>query len=655
MIKDPVDDLSSTSALRFPKPVDHKHRADIDGLRGLAVLAVVIFHAFPTHLTGGFLGVDVFFVLSGYLITSIIYLQLELGRFSFFRFYGRRIRRIFPSLITVLIGCYAIGWRILIPEDYKTLGAHMTAGAGFLSNFLLWTESGYFDVPSSQKPLLHLWSLAIEEQFYILWPFILFISRKMKLNLLLLSVGLTLASFTLNVMRVKENTIQTFYWPTSRAWELTIGACLLFSSKHIPRFFANLESHQSRFFTFVTCFGDPRSTFNILSQFTSIGGALLVVLPMYFLSKSIVFPGWWALAPTLGTSLVIWSGPAAWINRCILSSRFLVALGLISYPLYLWHWPLLVFMSIVVEQPTVGNMRVIIIVMSIILAWITYAFIENPLRFGGHGAAKCFILCVSMVAIGTIGYQTYRMDGLSFRFPTILRDLLHSKQQSKSAYPNVSCGLDFHQDESNFGQCMTNVGKPASKKIMLWGDSFAGHLLPGIKNTKSNFRITHLTIAGCPPILGTEALFNPKCNQINDYVMKRIVHEKPNIVLLAARWTKCDWTKITSTIVALRKVPVENIYLVGPLPEWQNTLAKCLYGYYIRDPLHRIPERMTYGLFPNIRMLDAAVSGFAAKVAINYISAYRILCNSDGCLTRTGNTSDTLTTLRLRSSDIRRI
>ena len=643
MIKDPVDDLSSTSALRFPKPVDHKHRADIDGLRGLAVLAVVIFHAFPTHLTGGFLGVDVFFVLSGYLITSIIYLQLELGRFSFFRFYGRRIRRIFPSLITVLIGCYAIGWRILIPEDYKTLGAHMTAGAGFLSNFLLWTESGYFDVPSSQKPMLHLWSLAIEEQFYILWPFILFISRKMKLNLLLLSVGLTLASFTLNVMRVKENTIQTFYWPTSRAWELTIGACLLFSSKHIPRFFANLESHQSRFFTFVTCFGDPRSTFNILSQFTSIGGALLVVLPMYFLSKSIVFPGWWALAPTLGTSLVIWSGPAAWINRCILSSRFLVALGLISYPLYLWHWPLLVFMSIVVEQPTVGNMRVIIIVMSIILAWITYAFIENPLRFGGHGAAKCFILCVSMVAIGTIGYQTYRMDGLSVRFPKIVRDLVNFKYHFSEMYKHGVCLLYETHDESSFGQCVINVGRPASTAVILWGDSFAAHLRPGIETGKSDFRITQLTTDGCPPILGAGPSLNPKCNQINDYVMKRIVNEKPNTVLLAARWSDYNWKNITNSIVALKNATVKNICLIGPFPHWKNSLAKCLYSYHKRDPLYRVPERMTYGLIPNIRMFDAALSDFSRKRSIKYISAYKILCNSDGCLTRTGNTSDTLT------------
>ena len=645
MISNPVKDLSSTSALRFTESVDDKHRADIDGLRGLAVLAVVIFHAFPTHLSGGFLGVDVFFVLSGYLITSIIYLQLESGRFNFFLFYGCRIRRIFPSLITVLIGCYAIGWRILLPEDYKKLGAHITAGAGFLSNFLLWTESGYFDAPSSRKPLLHLWSLAIEEQFYILWPFILFISRKIKVNLLLLSVGLTLSSFILNVMRVKENSVQTFYWPTSRAWELTIGACLLFSSKRTTRFFGNLENCQSSFFTFLTCFGDPRSKCNILSQFTSIGGALLVVLPMYFLSRAIVFPGWWALAPTIGTSLVIWSGPAAWVNRFILSSRFLVGLGLISYPLYLWHWPLLVFTSSVTDTQTFENTRVIIVLISIILAWITYAFIENPLRFGSHGAAKCIFLCVSMLAIGTTGYRTYRMDGLSFRFPKIIQDLVNFQYNVPNMYKDGTCSLFHQQDESNFGKCVMNAGQPVSTALILWGDSFAAHLRPGIEEAKSDFRITQLNTHGCPPILGTEATSNPKCNHINHYVMKRIVNEKPNTVVLAARWSYYNWKNITNSIAALKNASVKNIYLVGPVPEWQNSLAKCLYEYYIRDPLHRIPERMTYGLIPGMHKLDATLSDVATKFAINYISPCKIFCNSDGCLTRIGNTSDTITAL----------
>jgi peptidoglycan/LPS O-acetylase OafA/YrhL len=202
------------------------YRPDVDGLRAIAVLSVVIFHAFPTLLTGGFVGVDVFFVISGYLISSIIVKNLESGDLGFVEFYSRRIRRIFPVLILVLLVCLLVGWQVLMADEYAQLGLHIAAGAGFVSNFVLWAESGYFDTASDAKPLLHLWSLGIEEQFYIVWPLLMWSVHKAKIRFGLMVGLVLLVSFAWNVGTVGAQPVSAFYMPYSRVWELVIGALL---------------------------------------------------------------------------------------------------------------------------------------------------------------------------------------------------------------------------------------------------------------------------------------------------------------------------------------------------------------------------------------------------------------------------------------------
>lgn len=193
-----------------------KYRPDIDGLRAVAVLAVVAFHAFPNWARGGFIGVDVFFVISGYLISTIIFKNLDKGTFSFTEFYARRIKRIFPALFLVLIACFAFGWFTLLADEYKQLGKHIAAGAGFISNFTLWNEAGYFDNSAETKPLLHLWSLGIEEQFYIVWPLFLWFAWKRKFSLLTITIVVAVASFVLNVNGIKQDMVATFYSPQTR-------------------------------------------------------------------------------------------------------------------------------------------------------------------------------------------------------------------------------------------------------------------------------------------------------------------------------------------------------------------------------------------------------------------------------------------------------
>jgi peptidoglycan/LPS O-acetylase OafA/YrhL len=231
----------NTMSEKQPHLYHPKYRPDIDGLRAVAVLAVVAFHAFPSWAKGGFIGVDVFFVISGYLISIIIFENLERGTFSFTEFYARRIRRIFPALLLVLIVCLTIGWFTLLADEYKQLGKHTVAGAGFISNFILWNEAGYFDNSAETKPLLHLWSLGVEEQFYIFWPLLLWFAWKHKFSLLTLTILVALASFVLNIKGIKHDMVATFYSPQTRFWELLCGSLLSWITVYKKDVFFNFK------------------------------------------------------------------------------------------------------------------------------------------------------------------------------------------------------------------------------------------------------------------------------------------------------------------------------------------------------------------------------------------------------------------------------
>ncbi|MDQ2994192.1 MAG: acyltransferase, partial [Pseudomonadota bacterium] len=304
--------------------IAHKYRSDIDGLRAVAVLLVVLFHAFPSRVKGGFIGVDIFFVISGYLISTIIFENVRTQRFSFTEFYVRRIKRIFPALILVLGATYIFGWFALFADEYAQLGKHIAGGAGFTSNFMLWKESGYFDNAAETKPLLHLWSLGIEEQFYLLWPLLVFIAWKLRLNLLIVAAILAAASFTINIIGIHRDGVASFYLPQMRFWELMLGSILAGVSP------VSMQSAQAK-----------------LQPYQSAFGVALIIAAALFINKSKHFPGWWALLPTLGAVLIIASSDKAWFNRVVLSHPILVWFGLISFPLYLWHWPLLSLLKIV--------------------------------------------------------------------------------------------------------------------------------------------------------------------------------------------------------------------------------------------------------------------------------------------------------------------
>lgn len=453
-----------------------KYRPDIDGLRAIAVMSVVLFHAFPGRLPGGFTGVDVFFIISGYLISTIIYGSLERNSFSFTEFYARRIKRIFPALLLVLVSCYAFGWFTLFADEFGQLGKHIAGGAGFISNFVLWDESGYFDTTSDIKPLLHLWSLGIEEQFYIFWPFILWAAWKVRINTLVATLIILAASFYLNIINVNAYPTEAFYFPQSRAWELLSGSVLAYLTIH----------------------GYTKYIGMTLRNIMSVAGIALLACGFYFVTNS-GFPGWQAIIPCLGAVLLITAGQQAWLNSKVLSSKPFVWLGLISFPLYLWHWPLLTFPRIIEGGNPSWNVRTLSVVLSIILAWLTFNYIEKPLKANSI-KLKTLILSSIMIVVGGAGLATYMFGGIPDRHVVYKYKEINQQYTSVtdiSLIQNEIClnRYKFEEAKKYFWFCVTN--KNNNPDIVLLGNSYANHLYPGLVKSYPNKTI--LSIGTCDP------------------------------------------------------------------------------------------------------------------------------------------------------------
>ncbi len=454
-----------------------RYRPDIDGLRAVAVMSVVLFHAFPGRLPGGFTGVDVFFIISGYLISTIIYGSLDRNSFSFMEFYARRIKRIFPALLLVLVSCYVFGWFALFGDEFSQLGKHIAGGAAFISNIVLWDESGYFDTTSDIKPLLHLWSLGIEEQFYILWPFILWAAWKIRINTLVATLVILIGSLSINIFNVNSYPAETFYFPQSRAWELLSGSILAYLTIH----------------------GYVKYIGIALRNILSVSGMALLVYGFFF-SKSDGFPGWQAIVPCLGSVMVIMAGHQSWINGKILSSKPFVWLGLISFPLYLWHWPLLTFPRIINSGPVTYEVRIAAVMAAIALSALTFYFIENPLKKYKWNY-KTALLIVLMAVVGFVGYLTYCYDGITSRSTIVNAKKINSQMFEGRPWTfakNETClnRYDFEDAKTYWWWfCITNHDKKPT--VVLLGNSFANHLYPGIIKQFPNETV--LSIGTCDP------------------------------------------------------------------------------------------------------------------------------------------------------------
>ena len=475
----------------------HVYRPDVDGLRAVAVLAVLAFHAFPQSAPGGFAGVDVFFVISGFLITGIILDGLQDGRFSFADFYWRRVRRIFPALILVLAASLALGWLLLLPDEYMQLGKHVAAGAGFVANIVYWREAGYWDPAAELKPLLHLWSLGVEEQYYLVWPLLLFLFRRDPKRMLAMMAVLTVLSFGANVWLTGTRPSAAFYLPVTRFWELLAGGLLAF-------FASRKTNHQ---------------------DVKAAAGAALLVATFLLLHGQRDFPGWWALLPVMGTALLVSAGPAAWINRRLLGNRVMVYAGLISYPLYLWHWPLLSYARIAHGGEPPAALRWALLAAAVLLSVLTYELVEKKIRFAKRPSMRRVsfpALAAVMAAVGAGGLLA-------------LQARIHPQSASVPLVREISSAL------ADWGYSGDRVVPGDTKAaVLFFGDSHMQHYWPRIEKVVREHAaplrtVIFKTTGGCAPVPGIERR-GQQCSRFVDEGLRLAQRPEVETVVIAASW-----------------------------------------------------------------------------------------------------------------------
>lgn len=613
-------------------PEHPKWRADIDGLRAVAVSSVVLFHAFPRQLEGGYVGVDIFFVISGFLISSIIFGSLNKNKFSFSDFYARRVRRIFPALILVLLSCTAFGWHALLADEYEEFGKELAGGAGFVSNLVLWSGAGYFDSAAELKPLLHLWSLGIEEQFYMIWPLLLWVAWKRKINFLAVTLALATASFLFNLYLIRTDMVATFYSPLTRFWELLAGAALAYFT---------LQKKAA-----AQASGQPIVTNITLANLQSIGGALLLCAGVFLLNKDSQFPGYWALLPVLGAVLMIAAGEQAWLNKYVLSHKAMVWVGLISYPLYLWHWPLLVFPRIIEAEEPSWQVRAIAVVSAVVLAWLTYTLIEKRVRQTQNTRNLTVGLSTAMVVVGVAGLATLYAEGIKSRpLATMTAAISDARQDRDSREPGFTGGqLDISQ-VSFQGQ--------TDEKVLFLGDSLMAHYFSRVEHLyqdaaqKPPMSATFAARPGCRPVPGGKGINSAgkQCDEYYKAVISLAQAPEYKRIVFSASWqtvfSEGVYRKVGETFkqdLAHLKSLGKEIYFISMAP---HSLAL--------DPTQIVRDvRMGY-LTGNTKILEGnhwfardeidfrdqpqwqRMHEFARRIGITIIDPFDTLCSDNKC------------------------
>ena len=504
------------------------YRRDIDGLRGIAVLSVVIFHAFPKFIKAGFIGVDVFFVISGYLISDIILREASDGLFRYSEFYARRARRLFPALILVLLASLAVGWFVLWSAEYKSLGKAVAAGAGFIANLLLYSEAGYFDLASHEKPLLHLWSLGVEEQFYLVWPTLLLLANQYRF--LWLPALLGLASFVLCVMVTSTHQDAAFYLPVYRFWEFMVGFSVCWLSRQSR--LMSLKGWRIGVGKLALSVGDV----------LSVSGLFLLIISYVIIDQRKPFPGFLAIWPTMAAGLLILSGENACVNRWLLGMRWLVYIGLISYPLYLWHWPLISFEYLMDSGDRSRQVSLGLLAVALLLADLTWRFVERPVRKAKSGRLSV-VLLLGLGLVGAVGGIVSLSDGLPARVNENAGELNKAKQLGWSLSGWVtSCPDGILNADGIEVVCKRLPGNPSEgRKILLVGDSHAMAFAEAINQVKDDagmgFAAQIMAKGGCMPFSWVEKLnAGNECHPFYASIYEYATHDDADTVVLVGRW-----------------------------------------------------------------------------------------------------------------------
>jgi len=505
------------SAPVFGGSLSSSYRPDIDGLRAVAILPVVLFHAGASGFSGGFVGVDIFFVISGFLITGIIHSEIVRGNFSLLHFYERRARRILPALLSVVLVTYIAASVLLLPSEFEEYSGSVLSTTLFASNVYFWSTLGYFRPAAELSPLLHTWSLAVEEQFYIFFPLLLMAIKPARKYLMHTVLGIVfVASMLLSIYWVRYEPQAAFYLAPARAWELAIGSYLALIRL-------------------------PNLRVQWLREAIATVGALLIAIPVVAYSHDTAFPGLTAIAPCVGTAALIYTGThqGTWVSRA-LSRAPVVWFGLISYSLYLWHWPILAFLRIHLSTVDIGFVpAALALLLSVAAAYLSHRFVEAPFRRSdflprqklfGWVAASALLFC----SLGLVGWMT---NGASFRFDSKLLAVLDG---SDDVDPRRKECFGLTAAE---GLCTIPKVSGKAPTFLLWGDSHAAALMPAVTKAAEKKGQTGLFVgsSACPPLLDVSRPYidrNDDCQRFNEHVIGYLKNHEPQIkeVIIAARW-----------------------------------------------------------------------------------------------------------------------
>ena len=617
-------------------------RKDINGLRALAVISVVAFHADRVLVPGGFAGVDVFFVISGFLISRIILSECAAGRFSLAMFYAKRARRILPALLLVACFVWVVGWFRAAPAQFRDIGGGLLGNSYFTVNFWLLRLAGvggYFGADSAAKPLLHLWSLSIEEQFYLVWSVLLLAFFRFARNLLAAVIaGIFLASLTACVILTPIDPIGAFYLPWTRAWELALGALLAYREV----FLLDALPYPGRG----------------VANIGALVGLALMLGAFFLLSEVEPFPGWRAAIPTAGCALVI-AHPRSLAGEIALGNPVAGFFGAISYPLYLWHWPLFAFAHIwpgVIPTPAV---MFALAGIAVGLAALTWRLIEAPvaLMFRRRPFAIALGLVAALAATGVVGRITYDAKGFPGRFPPMVSRIFdydvngaQGKRLMQCFYQRDDRAYPLEEERERAarffeaGRC-GEPDDPAKPTILVVGDSHAAHLFAGLTEAfagKAN--VLTLSSVFCAPLVEHVAIDagvagTPRCRAINDYVFERIRAIRPDVLLVAGYFAQYDheanwrYPSYLDALVAgarrLHENGVSAIVIAGEVPTWAPVLP-ILVG---RDLLERgdAAEFSRVGVRPDSLETDRALAAKDWGEGVVYVSQAARLCGAEGC------------------------
>ncbi|QKJ88457.1 Acyltransferase [Paramixta manurensis] len=588
-----------------------KYRADIDGLRALAVLPVIAYHMGLQALPGGFTGVDIFFVISGYLICGIIYQNASRDSFSYLEFYKRRCLRILPPLFVVLFATLLFGYHHLLPSQFTELSNSALAATLFSSNLYFWQQTGYFAGPAELKPLLHTWSLAVEEQFYIVFPVVLLLAMRWFRHRLTHVMLLIIAgSFLLSIVGVLKRPDFTFYLLPTRAWELALGGIISVSG---------LESSMVR-------------VRQGAKHALSLVGLALIVFGFVWLNTDKPFPSWNALWPCVGSFLIILAGREALVNR-LLALKPVVYIGMISYCLYLWHWPIIVYSKMFFNFGD-GTRDLAIIAATFGLAVASRYLIEIPFRYKLSALRPGGIVSASAggvvaLALGTlyIGHFNNNAGQFSHEALTVAQfSQYHGTDEYHYQFRNGVCFFDGNNEAKGSYQrdrCLKMSGK--AKNYLLIGDSHGAHLWRALSNKAGKeINLMQATAAGCKPVM-RQSVHN-KCSELMDYVYQSwLPAHRVDGVIISARWLHNDFAALHASIQALKGV-TQNIIVMGPTIEYAEALPDLL--AYQQDGRKDLVAK---SINKEIKQTDVALRQAMRREQVEYISVYQIVCPHDVC------------------------